>query len=125
MSPDAPATGTQPAKVFNAGDPEPEVSVGALAVVHYGDYRAQEVWVASGSNIGNWYPLGGEHWVVWDRKRMPAGVTKSHPTWDDVTARGPVTLLVAASREAYRQGWASGRRDLFLAIEELSEEDPE
>lgn len=69
-------------------DDEPQDS-GAAVAVHWGDYRAQEIWVRSGSNIGAWYPLGGEHWVVWDRKRMPAGVTKQHPEWRDVLARGP------------------------------------
>ena len=66
-------------QVFTAADPEPDVRPGTIAVVYFGDYRAQEAWVASGSNIGAWYPLGSEHWVVWDRKRMPAGVTKDHP----------------------------------------------
>jgi hypothetical protein len=106
-------------QVFRNGDPEPEVSGGTIAVVHYGDYRTQEVWVASGASIGNWYPLGGEFWCVADRRRMPPGVTKQHPTWDDVTARGPVTLVVAAPREAYRQGWADGRRRLLEQVEEL------
>ncbi|EFC80900.1 hypothetical protein [Parafrankia sp. EUN1f] len=106
-------------QVFTAGDPEPAAGSGALAVVHYGDYRRQEVWVRSGANIGAWYPLGGEFWIMWDRKRMPPGATKQHPTWDDVTARGPVTLVVAAPRDAYRQGWADGRRRLLDQVEEL------
>lgn len=101
-------------KVYRAGDPEPEVSGGAIVVVNYGDYRSQEVWVASGANVGNWYPLGSEF-----RVGTPHGVTKTHPTWDDVTARGPVTLLVATPAEAYQQGWADGRRRLLEQVEEL------
>lgn len=112
-------------QVFTADDPEPDVSGGTLAVVHYGDYRRQEVWVASGANIGNWYPLGGEFWTVWDRQRMPPGVTKAQPTWDDVTARGPVSLVVSTPREAYRQGWVDGRRRLLHQIEGLSDDDSE
>lgn len=111
------------AKVFHHGDPEPEVRPGAIAVVHYGDYRQQEVWVQSGANIGNWYPLGGEFWTVWDRQRMPPGVTKTHPTWDDVTARGPVTLVTPTSEDGYRQGWIDGRKRLAEQIEELREWD--
>lgn len=102
---------------------EPQ-NAGAVVAVHYGDYRRQEIWVSSGSNVGNWYPLGGEHWVVWDRQHMPAGVTMQHPRWEDVLARGPVTLLVAAGAETYRQGWRAGRRDLWQAMEEIAEEDP-
>ncbi len=94
---------------------EPQES-GALVVVHLGDYRRQEVWVSSGANIGNWYPLGGEFWVTWDRKRMPAGVTKTHPTWDDVLARGPVTLLVPAGDAAYVAGWRAGRSALAATL---------
>lgn len=103
---------------------EPQNS-GAVVAVHYGNYRRQEVWVSSGANIGNWYPLGGEFWAVWDRQRMPAGVTKQHPTWEDVLARGPVTLLVPGDAEAYRQGWRNGRRDLWQAMEGIAEDDPQ
>ncbi len=102
---------------------EPQQS-GAVVAVHYGDYRQQEIWVSSGSNVGNWYPLGGEHWVVWDRQRMPAGVTMQHPHWEDVLARGPVTLLVEAGPETYLLGWRAGRRDLWQAMEEAADEDP-
>lgn len=112
-----------PAQVFTKGDPEPEVRGGTIAVVNYGDYRTQEVWVASGANIGCWYPLGGEFWAVWDRKRHPPGVTREHPTWDDVTARGPVTLVAAMPQEAYQQGWADGRRRLLEQVEELRDEE--
>ena len=108
--------------VYKAGDPEPEVSGGAIAVVHYGDYISQEVWVASGANIGNWYPLGNEFWPVYARAQMPPGVTRAHPTWADVTARGPVTLLVATPGEAYRQGWADGRKRLLEQVEELHDD---
>jgi hypothetical protein len=114
-----------PVQVFSKGDPEPEVSGGTLAVVNYGDYRGQEVWVDSGTNIGNWYPLGGEFWCLWERQQMPPGVTKDHPTWDDVTARGPVTFGVAGSREAYQQGWKDGRRRLMEQVEELHDDEYE
>lgn len=43
---------------------EPQDS-GAVVAVHSGDYRRQEIWVNSGANVGTWYPLGGEFWVVW------------------------------------------------------------
>jgi hypothetical protein len=105
-------------------DDEPQ-ECGALVAVHLGDYRSQEVWVRSGAMIGNWYPLGGEFWAVWDRQRMPAGVTKQHPTWADVLARGPVTLLVPAGRDAYVAGWRAGRRDLWQSMESVAEDDPQ
>lgn len=106
-------------------DGEPQNS-GAVVAVHFGDYRSQEIWVRSGANIGNWYPLGGEFWAAWDRPQMSIyGVTKQHPTWDDVLARGPVTLLVAAALETYLQGWRAGRRDLWQSMEEIAEEDPD
>ena len=94
---------------------------GSLVAINYGDYRLQEVWVNSGANIGNWYPLGGEFWVVWDHQQMPSGVTKQHPTWDDVLARGPVTLLVDGQEASYNAGWTAGRQDLLAKITELAE----
>jgi len=110
------------AKLLGPAD-EPQ-RAGSVVAVHYGDYRRQEIWVASGSNVGNWYPLGGEHWVVWDRQRMPAGVTDPHPDWSNVLARGPVTLLVAGAEQAYAEGWAQGRHDLWQTMEELAGEGP-
>ena len=107
------------AKTFTADDPEPDVRPGTIAVVNYGDYRAQEAWVASGSNLGAWYPLGSEY-----RYTLP-GVTKQHPTWRDVVARGPVTLLVPASRDAYELGWVTGRRDLVEQMERVVDDLPE
>ncbi len=117
---------------------EPRES-GAVVAVHYGDYRRQEIWVASGANIGNWYPLGGEFGrprVVEDprgplaewsgpRWRQPEGTVPLHPHWEDVLARGPVTLLVAGDDAAYLAGWRAGRRDLWQRTEDLAEEDPQ
>lgn len=108
-------------KVFTAADPEPDVLPGTLAVVHVGDYQRQEVWVASGSNIGNWYPLGGEHWVVWARAALPPAVLKEHPVWRDVVARGPVVLMVAVGGSGYEQGWVDGRAQLLEQIQQLAE----
>lgn len=93
---------------------EPQES-GALVVVHAGDYRSQEVWVRSGANIGNWYPLGGEFGVP----RVPL-----HPHWSDVLARGSVVLLAPIGEDGYRAGWRAGRRDLWQAMEEVADEDP-
>lgn len=101
-----------------------QISGGAVVAVHYGDYRRQEIWVASGENIGNWYPLGNEFWPVFGRQRMPPGITKRHPTAEDVIARGPVTLLVAAQDETYTAGWVAGRRDLLDDIMSLADNEP-
>lgn len=98
---------------------------GAIVAVHYGNYREQEIWVRSGANCGNWYPLGGEFWCVWDRQRMPPGVTRTHPTWLDVLARGPVTLLAAGVSEVYERGWVAGRRHLWQSMEYEVEDVPE
>jgi hypothetical protein len=56
---------------------------------------------------------------------MPAGVTKQHPDWGDVLARGPVTLLLPAGNDGYIAGWRAGRRDLWQAMEEIADDDPE
>lgn len=40
-----------------------------------------------------------------------------HPRWEDVLARGPVTLLTADRDEAYKAGWVNGRRRLLEQIE--------
>ncbi|GAB6901909.1 hypothetical protein JCM9957A_49990 [Kineosporia succinea] len=101
-------------KVYTPADPAPAVAAGALAVVHWGDYRRQEVWVASGANVGNWYPLGNEF------HRTPA---KNHPVWDDVVARGPVVLVAPGDNAGYQQGWVDGRRRLAAQVEELAEEE--
>lgn len=117
---------------------EPQNS-GAVVAVNWGDYRSQEIWVRSGANIGNWYPLGGEfgrprvaedprpsgvQMLSRERWQRPPGTIPQHPHWEDIIARGPVTLLVAADGDSYRQGWRAGRRDLWQAMEEVAEEDP-
>lgn len=95
---------------------EPQDS-GAVVAVNYGDYRTQECWVRSGANIGNWYCLGGE---FGDPHPF---VAKAHPTWEDVLARGPVTLLCPGSQEAYAVGWANGRRRMVEQMEEVADDD--
>ena len=118
---------------------EPQQS-GAVVAVNYGDYREQEIWVRSGSNIGNWYCLGGEFgrprpWddprtdmqrlVTWrgpEPKPGPGEIVR-HPHWDDILARGPVTLLFPGDEGAYKTGWANGRRRLREQIEEMDDDD--
>lgn len=117
-------------------DDEPQTS-GALVLVWPGDYRRQEVWVASGANIGSWYCLGNEFrrpkvWDaptpgIWDRsprRVRPAGTVPVQPTWSVVLGRGPVSLLSVSHVDAYREGWRNGRRSLAEQIESLAEEDP-
>lgn len=116
---------------------EPQNS-GAVVAVDYGDYRTQEIWISSGSNIGNWWCLGGEYgrpkpWdgltdmqkLTWPRdKPLPKpgpNEIPRFPTWQDVLARGPVTLLSAGDQAAYKAGWDAGRRRLVQQIEELSD----
>ncbi len=121
-------------------DDEPQKS-GAVVAVHWGDYRRQEIWVRSGANIGNWYCLGGEFGTprVWVDERTAMdkmlhrgpeprpgpGEVPQHPHWEDVVARGPVTLLVAGDRAAYVAGWRAGRRDLWQSVESVAEGDPQ
>lgn len=119
-------------------DDEPQGS-GAVVAVHWGNYRLQEVWVASGANIGNWYCLGGEFGAprVWDAPRpaipgfpreatppRPAGTVPQHPHFDDILARGPVILLVPGDDAAYRAGWKAGRKALWDDMEEAVYDDP-
>lgn len=121
---------------------EPQES-GAVVAVHYGDYRRQEIWVRSGANTSNWYPLGGEFGrpQVWIDTRneleklthLRRGIRVGpgpnevplHPQWSDVLARGPVTLLTPGNREMYIQGWRAGRRDLCRAMEAVADDDPQ
>lgn len=126
------------AKLLGRAD-EPRES-GAVVAVHYGDYRRQEIWVSSGANIGNWYPLGGEFGRprVWVDNRTPMerlthlgpepmpppGEVPLHPHWEDVLARGPVTLLLPAAAAVYLHGWRAGRRDLWQAMESVAYEEP-
>jgi hypothetical protein len=101
--------------VFTAADPEPDVSPGAIAVVNFGDYRYQEVWVADGSNIGNWYSRG------WIDRSMPS--PPHHPHWEDVVARGPVTLMQPTAGAMYLQGWRDGRARLVEQIGTLADDE--
>jgi hypothetical protein len=125
-------------------DDEPQGS-GAVVAVHYGDYRRQEIWVASGANVGNWYCLGGEFGVpktvddprsdmdkltenMLGRKGLswtqPPGTLPLHPTWSDVLARGPVTLLFPGADDTYAAGWRAGRRELWNSMENELDDDP-
>lgn len=119
---------------------EPQHS-GAVVAVNCGDYDRQEIWVRSGANIGAWYCLGGEFGFpkVWlDRRsysekmldRGPAprpgpNEVPQHPHWEDVLARGPVTLLVPGDQDSYLTGWANGRRRLAEQVETLAGDDPD
>jgi hypothetical protein len=132
-------TGTDARPVTLGPCDEPQHS-GAIVAVNYGDYRCVEAWIRSGSNIGNWYCLGGEYgqpkvWtdprtemekLMWTgpNPRPGPGEVPLHPHWEDVLARGPVTLLVAGDGDAYRAGWRNGRRHLAQQVETLSDEDP-
>lgn len=129
---------TTSAKIFTASDPDPDLGSGSIVAVNYGDYRQQEIWVASGANIGNWYPLGGEFGVPkvaedprpyaeqitsrtpWKR---PPGTIPQHPHWGDIVARGPVTVLVPSAADAYAGGWKSGRKRLCEQVEDLRDEE--
>jgi hypothetical protein len=117
---------------------EPQHS-GAIVAVNYGDYSRQEIFVRSGANIGCWYPLGGEFgrpkvwvdprtslekmgWREAEPRPGPGGVPL-HPHWEDVLARGPVTLLVPGDADAYRDGWRNGRRRMVEQMETVADDD--
>lgn len=120
-------------------DDEPQDS-GAVVVVHFGDYRRQEIWVRSGANVGNWYCLGGEfgrgpkvaedprshmeQMISRDVWRRPEGTIPLHPTWSDILARGPVTLLFAGDDASYQAGWEAGRRALWHSMENMLDDGP-
>lgn len=95
---------------------EPQTS-GAVVAVNWDGYHVAELWQRSSINFANWYCLGNEFGI-------PRGLPL-HPRWEDVLARGPVTLLVPGERQAYADGWVNGRRRLVEQITELSDaEDP-
>ncbi len=118
-------------------DDEPQGS-GSVVAIHWGDYRRLEIWVSSGANIGNWYPLGGEFGCPGvaedprpelqkaasrERWQRPPGTIPLHPVWSDVLARGPAVLLVPGQAEAYADGWEAGRRRLLDQIEQLRDDE--
>lgn len=123
---------------FTEKDPEPDLRPGTICAVHFGDYRHQEVWVVSGANIGNLYPLGGEFgrrpqvaedprtaaekMFSRDRWQQPPGTIPLHPVWRDVVRRGPVTVLYAGANDIYTHGWRDGRRHLLGEIEQLADD---
>ncbi len=61
-----------------------------------------------------------------ERRRIPprpAGTVPLHPHFDDILARGPVSLLTHDNTTAYRTGWRNGRRRLHEEIESLADDD--
>lgn len=71
---------------------------GSVVAIDWGGPHP-EVWVASKSNIGNWYTTDV-------RLRDDA-----HPTWEDVLRRSEgrtLTLLVAADPDTYTAGYHAG-----------------
>ncbi len=126
------------AKLLGPAD-EPQGS-GTIVGVRFGSYREQEIWVRSGANIGNWYPLWGEFGprakVAEDTRtyaqqltdshpwRRPPGTIPLHPHWSDVLARGPVVLLSPGDDATYTAAWRAGRRDLWQAMEEYVDDEP-
>ena len=119
-------------------DDEPQHS-GAVVAVHWGDYRRVEYWIRSGAMIGNWFCLGNEFgrprpwddprsefdklgWIGPVPKPGPDEVPR-YPHWEDVLARGPVTLLVPGNQDAYRDGWRNGRRRMVEQMETVADDD--
>lgn len=118
-------------------DDEPQHS-GAVVAVNYGDYSRQELWQRSGSNIGCWVCLGGEWgrpkvWIdprgysekMWWRGPAPGpgpNEIPQYPHWEDVLARGPVTLLVPGDQDSYRAGWQNGRRRMVEQMETVADD---
>ena len=90
---------------------------GAIVAIHHGDYQRQEIWVRSGANIGNWYPLGGEFGLPGWEARVP-----QHPHWEDVLKRGRATLLTASDEATYAAGWQNGRRRMVEQMEEVADD---
>lgn len=127
-------------KVYRAGDVEPDLPHGTVAVVNYGDYASQEVWMKSGVMDGSWICLGGDGGQrppIRDDPRTyaqklvdprpyipPAGALPSWPKWTDMLRRGPVVILAPGQHALYEAGWRNGRRDLLSEIESLAEDGP-
>jgi len=117
---------------------EPQNS-GAVVAVNYGDYRTQELWVRSGANVSNWFCLGGEFGRprVWIDQRDPLemlthrgpqpgpgpGEIPQFPHWEDIIARGPVTLLSPGNEDTYKAGWVNGRRRLVEQMESVTDDE--
>lgn len=116
---------------------------GSVVAVNFGDYRTQEVWVSSGSNIKNWFCLGGEYGrpKVWDDPRTemqkhmwgpkdgppprpgPNEIPR-YPVWRDVLARGPVVLLSPGDGHTYATAWVAGRLRMVEQMESVSLDGP-
>lgn len=121
-------------KIFTAADPAPDLNPGDVLAVNHGNYQTQEIWVVDGANTGAIFPLGGLHhrvnWVEVTRPKTPRrdlfdrdhDACPRHPEWEDVVARGPVTVLTGMPQDAYNLGWRDGRQDLLGQIETLAEE---
>jgi hypothetical protein len=126
-----------PEQPATLGPPDEPRQPGAVVAVNYGDYRSQELWICSGSSIGNWWCLGGEYgrpraWID-QRTEMEKMLHRGpkpgpgpdevpqYPHWEDVLARGPVTLLSAGEQDTYAAGWANGRRRMLEQMEELGD----
>lgn len=71
-----------------------------------------EVWVLSHINGGRWYP-DTDSWMA-SHARGPLEDGGAH--WEDLLARGRVTLLVAVDRESYEAGWSEPRPDLVEVV---------
>lgn len=117
------STPKQPPKplTFGPGDRDPQFPAGTIAVVHYGDYRSNIIFMADGANDGNWYPIAGPY------GRRPSieeitGDRNVHPEWRHLTRLGPVTILTGSQEETWQAGWNAGRRDLVTQIADLADE---
>lgn len=80
-----------------------------------------EVWVLSHINGGRWYP-DTDSWMT-SHARGPLEDGGAH--WEDLLARGRVTLLVAVDRESYEAGWRAACTAIRDQAEELTWDTPE
>jgi len=75
---------------------EPQES-GAVVAVNHGDYRSQELWVRSGSNIGNWFCLSAS-------TGDPGRGTTRAVSWRDWSTAGPLHARGRTRSRATRLG---------------------
>lgn len=83
---------------------------GLVVRVHSDSTAYPEVWVASYTHLGRWYP-DGDTWTQTARRHLEAGgalLDDGGAHLDDLYRRGRVVLLTAGDAEAYRAGWQAG-----------------
>lgn len=99
--------------------PHEPTALGSVVRVTTDRSKYPEIWISSHINQGRWYPDTDSWFNGSARHDLPDGAL-----WEDLTARGKVTLLTDGKKETYNAGWVAGAEACAHAAQDIAGQTP-